>query len=261
MRVYYFPKKNIIIVAVALVLALGMLSWGLLQQRSAPTVSGPGEPIFQGNSGAKAVAITVNVDWGEEYIPEMLKQFKEAGAHVTFFVTGRWAEKNPDLLKQMAAAGHSIQNHGYRHLHFNSLSADQGSAEIKKAEEIIQGITGTKTSYFASPYGEFNANVVAAAQAANYKFIMWSVDTVDWKKPLPETIVSRVIKKVHNDAIILMHPTEPTVKALPDLLKQLQAEKYKMLTIDKVVLDQDAAAERGDKSDVDKQGDKSNADK
>ena len=252
MKIYYFPKKNIAIIAIALVLALGMMGWGMLAQQSAMTTSDLREPIFQGNSGAKAVAITVNVDWGEEYIPEMLKQFKAADAKVTFFVTGRWAEKNPDLLKQMAKEGHSIQNHGYRHLHFNSLSAEQGSAEIKKAEEIIKGITGTKTRYFASPYGEFSSNVVAAAANIDYKLIMWSVDTVDWKRPLPETIVSRVMKKVHNDAIILMHPTEPTVKALPEMLKQLQAEKYKMLTIDKVVLDQSPNPDRGEKTDENK---------
>jgi len=252
MRIYYFPKKNIVIVAIALVLALGMMGWGMLAQQSAMTTSDLREPIFQGNSGAKAVAITVNVDWGEEYVPEMLKQFKAADAKVTFFVTGRWAEKNPDLLKQMAKEGHSIQNHGYRHLHFNSLSAEQGSAEIKKAEEIIKGITGTKTRYFASPYGEFSSNVVAAAANIDYKLIMWSVDTVDWKRPLPETIVSRVMKKVHNDAIILMHPTEPTVKALPEMLKQLQAEKYKMLTIDKVVLDQSSNPDRSEKTDENK---------
>ncbi len=248
MKIYYFPKKNITIVAAALLVAITMLGWGMFKQQPAMTTSEPPEPIFQGNSGAKAVALTVNVDWGEEYIPEMLKQFKAADAQVTFFVTGRWAEKNPALLKQMAQAGHSIQNHGYRHLHFNSLSPEQGSAEIKKAEAIIKGITGTRTRYFASPYGEFDANVIAAAAGIDYKLIMWSVDTVDWKRPLPETIVSRVMKKVHNDAIVLMHPTEPTVKALPEMLKQLQTEKYKMLTIDKVVLDQPSKLDQGGKT-------------
>ena len=252
MRIFYFPKKNIMIVTAALLVAIAMLGWGRLDQQPAMTTSEIKEPIFQGNSGTKAVALTVNVDWGEEYIPEMLKQFKAADAKVTFFVTGRWAEKNPALLKQMAQAGHSIQNHGYRHLHFNSLSPEQGSAEIKKAEEIIKGITGTRTRYFASPYGEFGSNVIAAAAGIDYKLIMWSVDTVDWKRPLPETIVSRVMNKVHNDAIILMHPTEPTVKALPEMLKQLQAEKYKMLTIDKVVLDPLSNLERSGKANENK---------
>ena len=249
MRIYYFSKRKLLFTAAALLLALGMLGFALINQHPATIASDLQELIFQGNSGAKAVAITVNVDWGEEYIPEMLKQFEAADAKVTFFVTGKWAEKNPDLLKQMYKAGHSIQNHGYKHLHFNSLSPEQGSAEIKKAEVIITQIIGQKSSYFASPYGEFNQNVVAAAHNIDYKFIMWSVDTVDWQRPQPETIVNRVMKKVHNDAIILMHPTEPTVKALPEMLKQLQAEKYKMLTIDKVVLDKTPKPARSEKTD------------
>ncbi|HEX3012201.1 MAG TPA: hypothetical protein VHQ70_09260 [Syntrophomonadaceae bacterium] len=69
-----------------------------------------------------------------------------------------------------------------------------------------------------------------------YKLILWSVDTIDWQRPSPYIIVNRVMKKVHNDAIILMHPTEPTLKALPDMLKQLSEEEYKMVTIDKVLV-------------------------
>ena len=54
---------------------------------------------------------------------------------------------------------------------------------------------------------------------------MWSVDTIDWQKPSPETIVNRVMKKVHNDAIILMHTTERTVKAQQEIIKQHKDEK------------------------------------
>jgi peptidoglycan/xylan/chitin deacetylase (PgdA/CDA1 family) len=63
---------------------------------------------------------------------------------------------------------------------------------------------------------------------------MWSVDTIDWQRPDPATIVKRISNKVHNDAIILMHPTEPTVKALPDMLKYLQEQQYKMITINQI---------------------------
>ncbi len=221
-------------------LAMGFLAFAMIYHNNASIASDSldmQKPIFQGNSGEKAVAITVNVDWGEEYIPTMLKEFAAADAKVTFFVTGKWAEKNQDLLKQMYKEGHSIQNHGYKHCHFNSLGAEEGSAEIKKAEDIIKQITGQKSKYFASPYGEYNPNVVKAAADINYHLIMWSVDTIDWQRPDPETIVNRVMKKVHNDAIILMHPTEPTVKALPDMLKQLQEEKYKMVSIDKILIE------------------------
>jgi Predicted xylanase/chitin deacetylase len=217
-----------------MVLALGFLSGAYLQYANTTIAAGADQPIFQGNTGTKAVAITVNVDWGEEFIPAMLDEFKKNNALVTFFVTGRWAEKNPELLKQMAAAGHSIQNHGYKHVHFNQLSPTEVTSEIKKAEDIIFGITGTRSTFFASPYGEYNAQLTRAVNSINYQQIMWSADTIDWQRPDPATIVNRVIKKVHNDAIILMHPTEPTVKALPDMLKQLKEQNYQMITIDKI---------------------------
>jgi len=248
MSVYYFSKRTLLTTAAILILMIGFIGFTLIRHNQTSIAADMQEPIFQGNTGGKNVAITVNVDWGEEYIPSMLKEFAAANAKVTFFVTGKWAEKNPELLKQMAKEGHSIQNHGYKHCHFNSLAPGEGSSEIKQAEDIIYQTIGQKSTYFASPYGEYNPNVVKAATDINYKLIMWSVDTIDWQRPDPATIVNRVMKKVHNDAIILMHPTEPTVKALPDLLKQLQEEKYQMLSIDKVVLDKKPTLDEGSNS-------------
>lgn len=234
MKFYVFKGKVLIGAAIAVVLAVvvAAIAFSAIRDRSI-AVGGP-EPIFQGNTGDKMVAISVNVDWGEEFLPAMLDEFKKSNAQVTFFVTGRWAEKNTDMLQQMAQAGHSIQNHGYRHVHFNALNAEEIGSEIKKAEDIIFNITGKKSSFFASPYGEYNPRLVKAVNGIDYQYIMWSVDTIDWQKPTPETIVSRVMKKVHNDAIILMHPTEPTVKALPTLLNQLQAQGYQMVTVDQI---------------------------
>lgn len=251
MRIYFFSKRTLLTAAAVALLAMGFLTFALTYYNHLSIASDTidvQKPIFQGNSGEKAVAITVNVDWGEEFIPAMLKEFAAANAKVTFFVTGKWAEKNPDLLKQMSKEGHSIQNHGYKHCHFNSMAAEAGSSEIKKAEAIIEQITGQKSRFFASPYGEYNPNVVKAAADINYRLIMWSVDTIDWQRPDPATIVNRVMKKVHNDAIILMHPTEPTVKALPDMLKQLQEEKYNMVTIDKIIIEKDKSLDDGSNS-------------
>ncbi|HCF51330.1 MAG TPA: polysaccharide deacetylase [Syntrophomonas sp.] len=191
--------------------------------------------IYQGSTGSKAVAVTVNVDWGGEYIPAMLEALQKSNARATFFVTGSWAENNPELMKTIAAADHSIQNHGYKHVHFNSLKAAQVQEQIKQAEDVIFAATGKKSQFFAPPYGEKNPSLVAAVNAAGYQYIMWSVDTIDWQKPAPQVIVERVMKKVHNDAIILMHPTEPTVKALPEILAGLNQQGYKMMTIEELL--------------------------
>ena len=225
--------------AAVLLLIASFLGVSLLYYSESGVASRMNEPIYQGNTGKKVVAITVNVDWGEEFIPAMLEQFQKHEAQVTFFVTGVWAEKNPDLLKKMAEAGHSIQNHGYKHVHFNSLSSADAVNQIKKAEEVIYKTIGKRSEFFASPYGEQNRQLMSSVSSINYDLIMWSVDTIDWQRPSPDIIVKRVLNKVHNDAIILMHPTEPTVQALPEMLKGIKAEGYKMVTIDKILVAKD----------------------
>ncbi|MEN6328086.1 MAG: polysaccharide deacetylase family protein [Syntrophomonas sp.] len=238
MKIYFFTKQKILWAGIALLLVAGFIAYSLLfwHKDGVPSL---GEAIYQGNSGQKAVAITVNVDWGEEFIPAMLKEFKDHQAKVTFFVTGKWAEKNPELLKQMKQAGHSIQNHGFKHLHFNILANEQAEDQIKQAEKAIEKITGEKSRFFAPPYGEKTQSLVDLAAAIDYQYIMWSIDTIDWQRPSPQTIVNRVTNKLHNDAIILMHPTEPTVQALPDMLKKIEDEGYKMLTIDQIIINKD----------------------
>jgi len=218
-------------------LVCGFLYFILSYNSSAGIALSLNEPIYQGNSGQKAVAVMVNVDWGEEFIPAMLEELKKHNAKATFFVTGKWAEKNSGLVKRMHEEGHSVQNHGYKHLHFNSLSSEEAGEQIKKAEEIVFGLTGEKTRFFAPPYGEYNQRLLQAVASMNYKLIMWSIDTVDWKRPDPQTIVKRVANKLHNDALVLMHPTEPTIKALPELLQCLEEQGYKTLTIDKIIIE------------------------
>ncbi|MGI6452064.1 MAG: polysaccharide deacetylase family protein [Syntrophomonadaceae bacterium] len=235
MKVYYLTRKRFFGAGMVFLLIFSFLGLSLVYFNKAGIASNPPEAIYQGNSGKKIVAITVNVDWGEEFIPLMLKEFEKNKASVTFFVTGKWAQKNPELLKEMHNQGHSIQNHGYEHLHFNSLSAEQIAEQIKKADQIIAGIIGKETVYFAPPYGEFNRQVLTVASDLNYHLIMWSVDTIDWQRPEPSVIEKRVMNKVHNDAIILMHPTDPTVKALPGLLKSLSQEGYKMVTLNEML--------------------------
>lgn len=234
MKIHYFPKTNLKTVAWLGLLLVAVIGF-IMTYYQTPVMVSQSNPIYQGTTGQKNVAITVNVDWGEEFIPAMLEELKKNDAKATFFVTAAWAQKNADLLKRMAKEGHSIQNHGYRHCHFNTLSSSQTAAEIQKADKIISEITGKKTTFFASPYGEFNQTIIDGVNSINYKMIMWSVDTIDWQRPSPYIIVNRVMNKVHNDAIILMHPTEPTVKALPEMLQQLKGQNYKMVTIDKIL--------------------------
>lgn len=189
------------------------------------------EPIYQGNEDSKSMALTCNVFWGEEYIGRMLEILEEKDVKVTFYIGGTWAEKFPGLIKKIKEKGHEIGSHGYSHPHPDQLSVDGNKNDIARAEKIIQGITGEKPKLYAPPYGERGAAVLQAAGDMGYRTVLWSIDTVDWQLPDPGVIEERVIGKAHNGGIVLMHPTAPTVKALPRIIDTLKERGYQIITV------------------------------
>jgi probable sporulation protein (polysaccharide deacetylase family) len=193
------------------------------------------QPIFHGNTASPKVAFACNVFWGEEFIPDMLDTFDRYNIKITFFIGGSWAKRHPEVLKMIAARGHEIGNHTYSHPHPNSISREQNIEQITRAEDLIKELTGIKTSLYAPPYGEYNDMVLKAAADTGYTTIMWSIDTIDWKRPPEDVLINRVMKKVHNGAIILMHPTDPTNKAMPKLVQDIQAKGYTISTVSSIL--------------------------
>ncbi|MBQ1251873.1 MAG: polysaccharide deacetylase family protein [Firmicutes bacterium] len=175
-------------------------------------------PHYEGDAGNNAVSICINVDWGEDYIADMLGTLEKYDAKATFFLTGRWTEKFPEKANEIKNAKMEIGNHGLRHNSPNSMSYEENLNDIRAAEEIINETLGIKTVLFAPASGEIDKQVTRAAEDAGYQTILWSLDTIDWQKPDETTIISRVLDRVKDGDIILMHPTEHTAAALGDIL-------------------------------------------
>ncbi|MHB1419963.1 MAG: polysaccharide deacetylase family protein [Bacillota bacterium] len=222
-----------LVMIVALVLVLG--SYVVVQKTLAvPTMNG--EPIYQGSVQNKAMALTFNVDWGEQFIPDILKALADSQVKATFFITGRWTEKNPELAKTIAEAGHEIGNHGYSHPHPDRLNKSENQEEIRRTEDALFKATGKKTILFASPYGEHEPHVVRAADEMGYKTIMWTIDTIDWQEDrTADVIADKVLTKAQNGAIVLMHPTVRTAAALPAILTGLKDQGYQMVTVTEII--------------------------
>lgn len=191
----------------------------------------PPAAIYKGNPEKPMVSFIVNVAWGNEYLSSMLATLKKHNVKASFFLEGRWVKNNPGAAKMIAEADHEIGNHSFTHPNMKELSASKINEEIKSTNEVIEAVTGKQTRWFAPPSGSYKDEVVQIAAAHHLGTVMWSIDTIDWQKPAPEKLVKRVMGKVHNGAMILMHPTESTATSLEQLILQIKEKNLHIGTV------------------------------
>jgi peptidoglycan-N-acetylglucosamine deacetylase len=191
----------------------------------------PPSPIYRGNPEKEMVTLLVNVAWGNEYLPSMLKIMKAHNVKSTFFLDGSWTKKNPTLAKMILDEGHEIGNHAYSHPDMKKLSNGRISEEIKKTNEIIKATLDVSPKWFAPPSGSYRQDVVDITRSMEMYTILWTVDTVDWRNPEPIAMAGRVLQKVEPGAMILMHPTASSVGGLEQLITGLKAKGYQISTV------------------------------
>jgi len=198
----------------------------------------PASPIYRGHPEKQMVAFLINVSWGEEYIPQILNTLKENKVKATFFIEGKWAKQNSDLVKMIDEQGHLIGNHAYNHPDMARLSKTENVKQINQTNQILTAITDKKPKWFAPPSGSFNEQVVQSADDLNMYTILWTVDTIDWKNPSLSVMINRVNEKIHPGATVLMHPTEATANGLDQLIKLTKESGYELGTIE-MLLDEE----------------------
>lgn len=231
MKIIFIPfnKKMIVFISSSIII-LGLLLLLFFFNNNAITTFNP-NPIYECDSGRPEIALTCNVVWGTEFIQPMLEILKEKNVKITFFIGGKWAEDNSELLKAMQSQGHQIGNHGYDHKKHSQLNDEENKKEILQAEKVINQTIDFKTNFFAPPYGDINDKTVEIAEKLGYRVIMWSIDTIDWKYKDANIIYDRVMKKDLEGQIVLMHPTQATVEALPKIIDGIKEKKVNLVTV------------------------------
>lgn len=202
-------------------------------------------PIYAVDTKEKKLAISFDAAWGADCTPTLLKILKENDIKTTFFLTGIWVKKYPDVVKTIADAGHELGNHSSTHPHCNSLSEEEFLKELKENEEMIYKLTKKRTRLFRPPFGEYNNTNIKAARKNGYEVIQWSVDSLDWQELGVEAVVDRILKNAHPGAIILFHNNAKyTPEALPIILKKLKEKGYKIVPVSELLIKGDYYVER-----------------
>lgn len=195
----------------------------------------PASPIYRGHPDKEMVSLLINVSWGTEYIPGILKILKNENVKATFFIEGKWAKQNKDIVKMIHEESHVIGNHAYNHPDMAKMSSSEIQEQIEQTNDIIEAIIGTKPKWFAPPSGSFNENVVKIAHELEMETILWTVDTIDWKNPSVSVMINRVITNIHPGATILMHPTEPVAQGLAPLIQEIKQKDLNIGTIESLL--------------------------
>ena len=202
-------------------------------------------PIYAVDTKEKKLAISFDAAWGADCTPTLLKILKENDIKTTFYLTGIWVKKYPEVVKTIAAAGHELGNHSSTHPHCNSLSEEEFIKELKDTEEMIFKLSKQRTRLFRPPFGEYNNTNIKAARKNGYEVIQWSVDSLDWQELGVEAEVDRVLKNAHPGAIILFHNNAKyTPEALPIILKKLKEQGYKIVPVSELLIKSDYIIEK-----------------
>lgn len=239
MKLLIITKKKLITFGIslcALVLAIFISATSISD--AVETSSTPREiPIYCVDRQDKVVSISFDAAWGNEQTQTLLDILAKYDVKSTFFLVGQWVDKYPESVKAIAAAGHDVGNHSNSHPQMSQLSTNKMIDEISTCNDKIEQLIGKRPTLFRPPYGDYNNAVVNAVKGQNMYCIQWDVDSLDWKDPTPQDMTKRVLSKIKNGSIVLLHNgAKNTPEALPMIIEGILAQGYKIVPISEILL-------------------------
>jgi peptidoglycan/xylan/chitin deacetylase (PgdA/CDA1 family) len=167
--------------------------------------------------------------------PAVLKALADECTTGVFFSIGKHATFHPEILRQVAAAGHTVGSHTWSHANLNkkSMTEQQGKDEIEKGFSAVRMALGAPpASFFRFPELQHAPAMVNYLGGRNVAIFSCDIDSFDFRAKNPEQIVETVMTKLNKQGkgIILMHDFQKhTGEALPTLLARLKAGGYKVV--------------------------------
>jgi polysaccharide deacetylase family sporulation protein PdaB len=216
-------------------LATLLLAAALLQPAEIfTTAQSKPHPIYQVQTKDKVAALTFNINWGQRVPGTVLEVLKQYGVKATFFVSGSWAGKYPELANRIVKEGHEIGSNGDRQINLSAETKATVKKELATAADYIKEAAGVTPHLLRTPYGAWNDTVLATAAGSGYNVIQWSLDALDIQTPGKDEIVKNVVEKINPGDIVLMFACDTasqTPGALPGIIEGLRAKGYELVTV------------------------------
>ena len=223
-------------------------SWGLsFRTEGAPPVGSAGteqlqkyDAVYIGDTSKKVIYLTFDAGYENGCTAQILDVLKKHQVPAAFFLVGNYIEQNPDLVRRMVAEGHTVGNHTMHHYDMSKIS-DKATftKELSDLESLFKETTGqTMPKYYRPPQGIYSEENLQMAKELGYKTVFWSLAYVDWNndsQPTTEQAFSKLIPRIHNGAVVLLHSTSSTnAEILDELLEKWESMGYRFASLEEL---------------------------
>lgn len=253
-------KRDMIILWVAILAAFALAvsifsrqvletgAWGLsFRTEGAPPVGTAGseqlkkyDAAYLGDTSKKVIYLTFDAGYENGCTAKILDVLQKHNVPAAFFLVGHYMEKNADLVRRMAAEGHTVGNHTMHHPDMSKLTDKAAfSKELLELEVLYKEITGKDLpKYYRPPQGIYSEENLKMAKELGYKTVFWSLAYVDWvsdSQPTKDYAFGKLLPRIHNGAVVLLHSTSQTnAEILDELLTKWESEGYTFAPIDQL---------------------------
>ena len=253
-------KRDLIILWIAILaaIALGVSifsrqvietgSWGLsFRTEGSPPVGNAGiaqlakyDTVFLGDTSKKVIYLTFDAGYENGCTEKILDVLKKHEVPAAFFLVGNYMEQNADLVRRMALEGHIVGNHTMHHPDMSKISDKAAfSKELTELEVLYKEITGEEMKkFYRPPQGTYSEENLKMAKELGYKTVFWSLAYVDWNneaQPTAEQAYKKLLPRIHNGAVVLLHSTSKTnAEILDDLLTKWKDMGYEFHSVEEL---------------------------
>lgn len=214
----------------------GLVTTGVL----VPRLGMFADVLWRGPQGARGVALTFDDGPHPVHTRAILKKLDAAGVKGTFFVIGSKVERHPDVVREIAARGHLVALHGDVHdrlLAFRTPATVR--ADLVRARERLASLLGEAPSLYRPAVGQTNPRIARVADELGLSIVGWSVRGRDGVATRPDAVVRRVVPKLCDGAIVLLHDAaekddrEPAaIAAIDRILAAMRAQQLAGVRVD-----------------------------
>jgi len=197
----------------------------------------PGLSFSRVHVSGNYIAMTFDDGPHPQNTPRLLDMLRARNIKATFYVVGQCVSLYPNVVRRTVAEGHEIGNHSNTHRLLSKLSDTEILADLRRCHDAIGRAAGVRPRTMRPPYGGLLQRQRELVHAEfGYPIILWSADPLDWKRPGPSVVTSRILAEASSGGIVLAHDLHSqTVDAMPATLDALLRRGFKFVTVSQLL--------------------------